>query len=54
MNHRSSLLVTTLQTKRLASAIQLTGMMLLSSEREGGEAGIDQIFYYISELLCAS
>ena len=40
--------------KKLASAIQLTGMMLLSSEREGGEAGIDQVFYYISELLCAS
>ena len=40
--------------KKLASAIQLTGMMLLSSKREGGEAVIDQVFYYISELLCAS
>ena len=40
--------------KKLASVIQLTGMMLLSSVRKGGEAGIDQVFYYISELLCAS
>ena len=35
--------------KKLVSAIQLTGMMMM-----GGEAGIDQVFYYISELLCAS
>ena len=40
--------------KKLASAIQLTGIILLSSVRKGGEAGIDQVFYYISELLCAS
>ena len=46
--------VSNMANKKLASAIQLTGMMLLSSVREGGETGIDQVFYYISELLCAS